>query len=56
MQIFDMTGKSVSTAEYGYLFEGYHELNVNLSELGSGLYIVKINSGSGSFSQRLSIN
>lgn len=56
MQIIDLTGKTVKSESYGQLNSGYHEMNVSLSDLYSGYYVVKINSSAGSFSQRLSVN
>ncbi len=42
LEIFDITGRCVSTVHDGYLEKGMHTMNVNAANLASGVYIVSL--------------
>ena len=47
-QVFDMTGRMVMNQNLGRFAEGTQEVRVNMSELSSGSYILRVNQGSNS--------
>jgi hypothetical protein len=56
IEIIDLNGKIVSVLFNGLLTEGSHELSFNIESISSGTYILRINSGQSSFSQKFIIS
>jgi len=46
IQMFDLTGKLVRTMDMGHLPTGNHEVNLSVSSMPSGTYILKVMNGS----------
>jgi hypothetical protein len=55
VEMFDMTGKLVSSQNHGTLAAGKHLLNVNGANLADGMYFVKITAGTSVATQKVSI-
>ena len=49
-QVFDMMGRMVMSQNMGRYAQGTHEVNVNMSDLSSGSYIMRLNAGGASSS------
>ena len=45
-QVYDMSGRLVKMESVGNYTEGKHELNVNMSDLAKGAYVLRLNAGS----------
>ena len=44
-QVYDLMGRLVKSQNLGRLTEGMHEIEINVSDLGSGSYILRISEG-----------
>ncbi len=53
--IHDVTGKIVRSTNYGRLETGYQELNLEIQDLESGMYIINVKTGSNTLSKKLRI-
>ena len=54
--LFDITGRKVSNIYNGILEKGRHEFNLNVSNLASGVYFVKVSTPDGEATSRLVIS
>ena len=45
-QVYDMSGRLVKTESLGNFAEGKYEVNVNMSGLAKGAYVLRLNAGS----------
>ena len=44
-QVFDLTGRMVMNQNMGRMTEGEHQINLNVENLSSGSYILRLNQG-----------
>jgi hypothetical protein len=55
IEIYDLLGNSVKTVANGYFTSGEHQLDINISDLPSGMYVYTVRSGDAVSSQKISI-
>jgi hypothetical protein len=55
IEVLDLLGKSVSVQNFGTLVSGAQKLNMDLSDLNSGIYFVKINAGNKVTTQKVNV-
>jgi len=55
IEVLDLLGKSVSVQNFGTLVSGAQKLNMDLSDLNSGIYFVKINAGNKVSTQKVNV-
>ena len=54
-QVYDMSGRLVKMESVGNYTEGKHELNVNMSDLAKGAYVLRLNAGSRTLSAKFMV-
>lgn len=55
IEVLDLLGKSISVQNFGTLVSGAQKLNMDLSDLNSGIYFVKINAGNKVSTQKVNV-
>ena len=45
LEVYTLTGQVVSSSNFGYKMAGTHTLNINASELASGVYFYTVSNG-----------
>ena len=55
VEVMDLSGKLVKTVNAGYMSVGQQEVEMNVTDLKSGMYIFKLNSGSYSVTKKFTV-
>jgi hypothetical protein len=53
LDIFNLTGKRVSTIDLGHLSRGIHDIGINTEGLSSGIYFYSLNTGKGRITKKM---